>query len=189
MKKLIIVILTLIANLSYAQTEIEDLKVVFNRFQDLIEKKEYNEAFDYYYSGFLELVPKSELLKDLENLNSNENYKYSIKDSKIISVSKIISKANNQYVIFKYRGKTSIKFNENSDKEMIEIIKQNVQNIYGEEYYYSEMNKEITFHKYQEMIGVKENGWKFFPYSKNLEPVIRTLFSQEILNEILSDRN
>lgn len=188
MKKLVIIFLTLTVHLSCAQNKTEDVKTVFNRFQNLTEDKDYNNAFDYYYSGFLKIVPKSELLKDLKKLNSNENYEYLVKDSEIISVSKVIKKDNTQYVIIKYGGNTHIKFNENSDKEMIELIKQNVQNTYGEKYSYSELNKEIIFYKDQEMIGITENGWKFFPYSEKLNTVISTLISKEVLIEILTER-
>jgi hypothetical protein len=188
MKNLLILFLVLTVNLNYAQKTSDDVKTVFNHFQRLTENKSYNEYFDYYYSGFLKIVPKSELLKDLEKLNSNENYEYQVKDSKIISITKVIEKDNIKYVLIKYGGNTHIKFNDNSDEEMIELIKQNVQNTYGEKYSYSELNKEIVFYKDQEMIGVTENGWKFFPYSERLETIIGTLIPKEILKELLTER-
>ncbi|WP_350287558.1 hypothetical protein [uncultured Croceitalea sp.] len=188
MKNLLILFLALTVNLSCAQKTSDDVKAVFNHFQSLTENKNYDEYFDYYYSGFLKIVPKSELLKDLEKLNSNENYEYQVKDSKIISVTKVIEKDNIKYALIKYGGNTHIKFNDNSDKEMIELIKQNVQNTYGEKYSYSELNKEIVFYKDQEMIGITENGWKFFPYSERLESVIGTLIPKEVLKELLTER-
>ncbi|MBD3892211.1 hypothetical protein [Olleya marilimosa] len=188
MKNLLILFLTLTINFSCAQKTSDDVKTVFNHFLSLTENKNYDEYFDYYYSGFLKIVPKSQLLKDLEKLNSNENYEYQVKDSKIISVTKVIKKDNIKYALIKYGGNTHIKFNDNCDKEVIELIKQNVQNTYGEKYSYSELNKEIVFYKDQEMIGITENGWKFFPYSERLETVIATLIPKEVLKKLLTER-
>lgn len=188
MKNLVVLFLIATVDLSCAQKTSSDLKSVFNHFQSLTENKNYDEYFDYYYSGFLKIVPKSELLKDLEKLNSNENYEYQVRESKIISTTKTLEKDNVKYTLIKYGGSTHIKFNDDSDKAIIELIKQNVQNTYGENYSYSELNKEIVFYKEQEMIGITENGWKFLPYSERLETIISTMIPKEILDELLTER-
>ncbi len=176
-------------NFSCAQNKSEDLKPTFYEFQKLNEDKNYDKAFDYYYDGFLKIVPKSELLNDLSKLDNNANYEYLVKNSKIISISKIVEKNSIKYALVKFGGNTHIKFNDSSDIEIIGLIKENAKSIYGETYSYSESKKEITFSKDSEMIAITDNGWKFFAYSDNIKPLIKTLIPSDVLDEILAERN
>lgn len=188
MRKLTLIFFLLLLNLGFAQTESEDIKVVFDRFKNLIETEDYDKGFDFYYKGFFKIAPKSKLIKDYEELNNDENYEYFVNISKIISISKIVKKNNTQYALFKYGVTTHFKFNDKSDKVLIELIKQNVENSYGETYSFSESNNQIIYYEEQEMIGITDNNWKFFPYTESLHSFIRTLVPNEVLNQILSER-
>jgi len=188
MNKLTLIFLLFI-NWAYAQKKPIDLKETFNKFQKLNEKKEFDKAFDYYYDGFLKIVPKSELIKSLSELNNNTNYEYFVKNSKIISISKVIERNRIKYALIKFGGKTHIKFNDSSDVKIIQLIKQNAKNIFGETYSYSESKKEITFSKISEMIAITDNGWKFFAYSNKMKPIVKTLIPIDVLEKILIDRN
>tara|TARA_R110002073_G_scaffold14554_2_gene59364 strand:+ start:45146 stop:45715 length:570 start_codon:yes stop_codon:yes gene_type:complete len=188
MKKLSIICLTFVMTLttSFGQSKTDDVKTIFNHFLKLKDKKNYDKMFDYYHEEFLKIVPKSELLKDLAKLNSNSNYEYFVKDSEIILVSKSVKKNGFKYALIKYGANTHIKFNDKTDIEIIEIIKQNVKNTYGEKYSYSESNKEIVFHKESKMMAVFNKNWKFFPYSEKLKPFITSIVPKEILAQVLS---
>jgi hypothetical protein len=189
MNKLTLLLFLFAINFGCSQNGSNDLEQTFNKFQKLNENKDYDNAFDYYYEGFLKIVPKSELIKDLSKLNGNPNYEYSVKNSKIISISGIIKQDGIEYALIKFGGKTHITFNDSSDVEMIELIKENAKNIYGDTYSYSESKKEITFSKESEMIAITDNGWKFFAYSEKIKPIIKTLVPSDVLDRIFAKRN
>ena len=178
----LIVILFTFSSCLTAQNENPEIESTFNEYRDLIDLKDYDRAFDFYHKTFLKYIPKKDLEKEFTKLENNPNYTYSVKNSKLISSSKIITNDSIKYSFLKYGANTHIKFKDNVNKDSIERIKIHFQKIYGRNYSFSKKNNEITTYKEQELIGINDSSWHFIIYKDKLKPYMSIWLPETVLD-------
>ncbi|WP_029511432.1 hypothetical protein [Croceivirga radicis] len=166
-----------------AQTEQYEIESAFNEYRNLIEKKEFDKAFDYYHKSFLKYIPKKDLEKEFTKLENNPNFTYSVKSSKLLSSSKIIVYDTIKYSFIKYGANTHIKFKDEVSADTKERIKEHFKKLYRENYKFS--NNEIITYKEQELIGLNDSVWRFIMYKNKLKPYMSIWLPEKVLDSLL----
>jgi hypothetical protein len=165
------------------------LESTFYQYRELVESKKYDSAFDYYHPSFLKYIPKNDLKKEFIKMNTNPNYSYSVKNSKLISYSKIVEKDSIKYTILKYGAETHLKFKSGISKDKIDKIKTYYQKQYGNHYDFSTIDNKIITYKEQELIGINDSStWKFIMYKDKLKPYMSYWLPDTVLDSLLSFR-
>ena len=185
MKITYLILILFMVSCSSAQSENQEILLTFNEYRKLIELKDYDKAFDYYHKSFLKYLPKKGLEKEFTKLDNNPNYSYSVKNSRLLSSSKIITNDSIKYSILKYGANTHLKFRENSHNDSIERIKQYFQKLYGKNYTFSEKNGEIITYKEQELIGINDSTWRYIIYKDKLKPYMSIWLPEKVLDSLL----
>ncbi|MBC8754639.1 hypothetical protein H2O64_08130 [Kordia sp. YSTF-M3] len=189
MKK-IIVIFTLFLSIStsLAQQTSNDLRTAFNTYLKAMEEKNYEKALDFYYEKYFKIMSKSEFLEKLKALDTNELLDGENKNSKIISVSKSIMYDNVEYALVESQVNVYIKFKDIVDKEVIELVKEQIE-AKEKKVSYSEERKEISYYRNSLGIAIKDNGWKIIPYSEKLALFTKTIVPSEVLEKLNLQKN
>ena len=172
--------------ITYSQGNDKDLVDTFDKYRTLIERKDYDKAFDYYLKDFLKYVPKKDLKKELEKLNNKPYFKYFVDNSKISYKSKIISDTNKKYAVIEYVSYTHICFYENAPKEYIEERKEHWKSIYKGNYEFNQEKNEIITHRKHKLIAIFDESWFFIPYKDKMKPYMNIWLPQNIINELLN---
>jgi hypothetical protein len=185
MKSTYLFLIFFIVSYSNAQTENYEIESTFNEYRRLIELKNYDKAFDFYHKSFLKYIPKKDLEKEFTKLDNNPNYTYSVKNSKLLSSSKIIKNDSVNYSILKYGANTHIKFRADVNNDSIQRIKHHFQTLYGNAYTFSKKNNEIITYKEQELIGINDSSWRFIIYKDKLKPYMSIWLPEKVLDSLL----
>lgn len=165
------------------------IQKVFDEYRSYVEQKEYDKAFSYYLDSFLLYMPVDQLKKQFSDLD-NDNISYSVSNSKLIFISKMVENKNKSYSFLKYGSTYHYTFKKKADKEYISRIQNMFKNEHKDNYSYSKKNKQITIYKEQELIAINDGfQLKFILYKEKLNPYMSIWIQNDIFNELLLKRN
>ncbi|MFK7748952.1 MAG: hypothetical protein AB8B65_11210 [Kordia sp.] len=175
MKKVLLLFIILIyTSVSHAQKTSTDIRTAVTSHLKAMEAKNYEEALNYYYEKYYQIMSKSEFLKKLKEMDTNEMLEAKNKFSKIISVSEIITHNDVQYALVEYQVQVFFKFKNSVEEEVIQYVKAKIE-AKEKNVSYSSKNKEVDYYRNSLAIVINTNGWKMLPYSKKLAPYIKSM--------------
>ena len=179
MKYLVVCALSHLISLNvFSQDNIEQ---TFEEYRLLIEEKNYDEAFSYYHQDLLKYIPKTQLRQQFTALEENESLEHSLKNSKIVFLSEPLTKDSIEYRFIRYKTDLHLKLNPDlSDQQIQKYIRYFKEN-YGSDCSFVPSQNLIIINKKQELIGIKENEWKFVIYKPKLNSFMHLWVPEDIM--------
>lgn len=185
MKKVLFLFIILIyTSVSHAQKTSMDIRTAVTSHLKAMEAKKYEKALDYYYEKYYLIMSRSEFLKKLKEMDTNEMLEARNKFSKIISVSNIITHDDVQYAWGEFQVQVFIKFKNSVEDEVVQYVKAKIE-AKEKNVSYSSKNKEVDYYRNSLFIVVNTgNGWKILPYSKKLAPFIKSMIPSVVYEKL-----
>ena len=181
-----------IMNKSKALTETQNtLRTDFTKYLDLIINKEFRKSMDYMVPEFFEILPKEDLIEEMEQTMNNPDIDIELKEPKILEIGKITKVANRFYSKLKYSSMINMKFKgedeetKENEKMRIDFMQFSLEATFGSENV--TYNVETDFFKVyseQDIIAISDNGksaWKFLVVDEKDE--VQMLFLEQLVPE------
>lgn len=178
---------TLVVN-ALSQSDLAELESAFIKYRSHIESKNYDKAFDCLHESFLKYVPKTALKKEFSKMNANPNYTYLLKNSHLLSTSKIIEKDAVKYSFIKYQTTLLVKFRDDIHIDTIQKIKDRFKSVNGDNYTFIESDNTIKVYKEKEMIALNDSVWRFIIYKDKIKDFMHLWVPQDVFNSLLLER-
>jgi len=193
-KTLLTILFLTICTVGISQDYKKKIESEFTEYLNSIVNMEFEKSMEYITPEFFEIVPKSQMIKLMEQTFNNPAMEIEIKNPKILTVNDSQNIENKYYSLLTYSNQMNMKINgeesETADEKTtrINLTKLSLEQTFGSENV--KYNDETGFFEIQsqkEVYAFSENGesdWKFLVIEKKQKMILDKLLPKELAEKI-----
>lgn len=193
LKTLLIVLFLVTSTTENTQDYKENIKSEFMEYLNSIVNMEFEKSMEYITPEFFEIIPKSQMLKLMEQTFNNPEMEFEIKNPEILKVNDSEKIENKFYSLLSYSNQMNIKFTseeeetEDEKKMRINLTKLSLEKTFGSENV--KYNTDSDFFEIQskkDVYAISLDGktnWKFLVIEKNQKVIL-----DKLLPKVLSEK-
>jgi hypothetical protein len=192
-RTLLTILFLTICTIGIAQDYKENIKSEFTEYLNALVNKEFEKSFEYIAPEFFEIVPKSQMIKLMEQTFNNPTMEIEIKNPKILTINDSEIIENKYYSQLTYSNQMNFKMNseeEETDDEKkmrINLTKLSFEQSFGaENVKYNEKTDFFEIYSEKDVFGISINGktnWKFLVLDKDSKIIL-----DKILPKVLAEK-
>jgi len=192
-RTLLTILFLTICTIGIAQDYKENIKSEFTEYLNALVNKEIEKSFEYIAPEFFEIVPKSQMIKLMEQTFNNPTMEIEIKNPKILTINDSEIIENKYYSQLTYSNQMNFKMNseeEETDDEKkmrINLTKLSFEQSFGaENVKYNEKTDFFEIYSEKDVFGISINGktnWKFLVLDKDSKIIL-----DKILPKVLAEK-
>ena len=183
-----------ICTIGIAQDYKENIKSEFTEYLNSLINMEFEKSFEYITPEFFEIVPKSQMIKLMEQTFNNPTMDIEIKNPKILTVNDSEKIENKYYSLLTYSNQMNLKIiseeeeTEDEKKMRINLTKLSFEQNFGSEnVQYNEKTEFFEIQSQKDVYGISENGetnWKFLVLEKDSKIILDKILPKELAEKI-----
>ena len=183
-----------IYTIGIAQDYKENIKSEFTEYLNSLINMEFEKSFEYITPEFFEIVPKSQMIKLMEQTFNNPTMDIEIKNPKILTVNDSEKIGNKFYSLLTYSNQMNLKIiseeeeTEDEKKMRINLTKLSFEQNFGSEnVQYNEKTEFFEIQSQKDVYGISENGetnWKFLVLEKDSKIILDKILPKELAEKI-----
>ena len=196
--KRILILLLLVSNLTFGQTDEnykENLNKDFIEYNDLILNQDFEKAMDFMLPEFFEIIPKNQMILLMKQVYNNPDLEFKADKPKDIEYGKSKKIEGKYYSEITYSYDIKMKFNnvdESKDEEQNKLNR-NLMKLTLEKTFGSgnvKFNEETEFyeiHSIKNAFGISENGtsdWKFVIVEPKQKFILEKILPNELTEKL-----
>lgn len=171
-------------------------KVIENEFNDYLNtivNMEFEKSMDYLTPEFFEIIPRSEMLKVMEQTFNNPAIEYEMENPRILKINDAREIENKYYSLLTYTNQMNIKIlGEDEETEDEKNVRNKMTKLAFDQNFGSDnvkFNNETGFFEIQsenDVYAISENGqsgWKFLVIEENLKPILEKILPQQLTDK------
>lgn len=196
--KVLLILLMLVSNLTFGQTDEtfkENLNKDFIEYNDLILNQEFEKSMDYMLPEFFEIIPKNQMILLMQQIYNNPDLEFQADKPKDIVYGELNKIEERYYSEITYSYDIKMKFNnlEESEDEEQNDLNKNLLKLTLEKTFGSGnviFNQETEFyeiHSIKNAFGVSQNGmtdWKFVVIEPKQKFILEKILPKELTEKI-----
>jgi hypothetical protein len=181
-RTLLTILFLTICTIGIAQDYKENIKSELTEYLNALVNKEFEKSFEYIAPEFFEIVPKSQMIKLMEQTFNNPTMEIEIKNPKILTINDSEIIENKYYSQLTYSNQMNFKMNseeEETDDEKkmrINLTKLSFEQSFGaENVKYNEKTDFFEIYSEKDVFGISINGktnWKFLVLDKDSKIIL-----------------
>lgn len=194
-KKNILTILILTSCIiGFAQDYKKNIETEFTEYLNALVNMDFEKSVEYIAPEFFDIVPKSQMIKLMEQTFNNPTVEFEIKNPKILTINDSEKIANKYYSLLTYSNQMNMKIDsEEEETEDEKTMRINMTKLSFEQTFGSEnvkYNEETNFFEIQsqkDVYGISENGetdWKFLVIEKKQKVILEKILPKELADKI-----
>ena len=193
-KNSLTIILLTVCTIGIAQDYKKNIESEFTEYLNSIVNMEFEKSMEYITPEFFEIVPKSQMLKLMEQTFNNPTMEFEIKNPKILSVNDFQKIENKYYSLLTYSNQLNMKMNseeeetEDESKMRINMTKLSLEQTFGSENVkYNERTDFFQIQSQKDAYAISENGkteWKFIVIEKEQKMILDKILPKELAEKI-----
>ncbi|MBU2951391.1 hypothetical protein KO493_11850 [Tamlana agarivorans] len=183
-----------IYTIGIAQDYKENIKSEFTEYLNSLINMEFEKSFEYITPEFFEIVPKSQMIKFMEQTFNNPTMDIEIKNPKILTVNDSEKIGNKFYSLLTYSNQMNLKIiseeeeTEDEKKMRINLTKLSFEQNFGSEnVQYNEKMEFFEIYSEKDVYGISVNGesnWKFLVLEKDSKIILDKILPKELSEKI-----
>lgn len=191
MKKIFLLTLLLIGAVTNAQNK--NIEKDFTDYNELILKKDFENAVDYVPQDFFKIISKEQMVKFMVQAFNNPDLEIIADLPTDIKYEGAVLMQDKYFNMITYFYNLQMKFNDleltgskEGDEENISLTKIALEQSFGVGNV--NFNSETSFfeiHAIKKAVGISENGnsdWKFLVIEQNQKPILERIFSPQVMD-------
>lgn len=177
-----------------AQDYKKNIETEFTAYLTSIVDGDFSKSMNYIVPEFFDIIPKSQMIKLMEQTFNNPSMEFEIKNPKIISIEDAQVIENKSYVFLVYSNQMNIRFvseieEDNDEKKMRTSMTQlSLENTFGSNNV--NYNKETDFFEIlvkKQVYAISKDGkteWKFLVLEKEQKIILEKMLPKELIGKI-----
>lgn len=171
----------------------KEIENQFNRYLNSIINKDFEESMNYLTPEFFEIIPKSQMVKVMEQTFNNPSIEFEFKNPKILEVKNSEKIENKFYSLLSYSNQMNIKIKsdheetEDEKKMRINMTKLSFEQTFGAgNIIYNDKTGFFEVQVTKQVYAISKEGqtdWKFIVVEEKQKPIL-----EKILPKVLTDK-
>ena len=188
------ILLLAISITSFAQDYKKNIKSEFTEYLNSIVNMEFEKSMEYITPEFFEIIPKSQMIKLMEQTFNNPAMEFEIKNPKILNVQDSENINKKYYSLLTYSNQMNMKINneeEETEDEMkmrINMLKLSFENTFGSgNVIYNEETGFFEIQSKKDVYAISDNGqtnWKFLVVEKKQKLILEKILPEQLAEKI-----
>ena len=188
------VLFLIISSTGNAQDYKKTIEIEFTEYLNSIVNKNFAKSMDYVIPEFFEIIPKSQMIKVMEQTFNNPSMEFELKNPKIISINDAQKIAEKFYSLLSYSNQMNMKIrNEGEETEDEKKMRIGLTQLSFEKNFGSQnvkYNKETDFFEIlveKQVYSISKDGkkdWKFLVIEKKQKVLLEKLLPKELVEKI-----
>jgi len=195
MKKRFVIALIFLPLLGHAQDFREEMEKDFTRYVDHIIAKEFNQAMDYTYEKFFELIPRARMVEMMTATFNDPEVEYELFRARITETGQPVRLNHEFFAILRYNSIIRMKFLQGESPETQEEFEQRMQltrlsleELFGPENVFYEAETGFwRLTSLKNVCAVSRDGisdWRFVVLEKEQLPYLKQILPEQILDKV-----
>lgn len=193
-KNLLTILFLTFCTVGVAQDYKKNIESEFTEYLNSIVNMKFEKSMEYIAPEVFEIVPRSQMIKLMEQTFNDPTTEFQIKNPKVLTVSDSQKIENKYYSLLTYSSQMNMKINneeeetEDENKMRINMTKLSLEQTFGSENV--RYNEETDFFEIQskkDAYGISENGetdWKFLVIDKNQKMILDKILPTELAEKL-----
>lgn len=188
------VLFLIISSTGNAQDYKKTIEIEFTEYLNSIVNKNFAKSMDYVIPEFFEIIPKSQMIKVMEQTFNNPSMEFELKNPKIISINDAQKIEEKFYSLLSYSNQMNMKIrNEGEETEDEKKMRIGLTQLSFEKNFGSQnvkYNKETDFFEIlveKQVYSISKDGkkdWKFLVIEKKQKVLLEKLLPKELVEKI-----
>ena len=188
------VLFLIISSTGNAQDYKKTIEIEFNEYLNSIVNKNFAKSMNYVIPEFFEIIPKSQMIKLMEQTFNNPSMEFELKNPKILSINDAQKIEEKFYSLLSYSNQMNMKIlNEGEETEDEKKMRIGLTQLSFEKNFGSEnvkYNKETDFFEIlveKQVYTISKDGktnWKFLVIEKKQKVLLEKLLPKELVDKI-----
>ena len=184
----------IISSTGNAQDYKKTIEIEFNEYLNSIVNKNFAKSMNYVIPEFFEIIPKSQMIKLMEQTFNNPSMEFELKNPKILSINDAQKIEEKFYSLLSYSNQMNMKIlNEGEETEDEKKMRIGLTQLSFEKNFGSEnvkYNKETDFFEIlveKQVYTISQDGktdWKFLVIEKKQKVLLEKLLPKELVDKI-----
>ena len=193
-KHLLIALLLTVSTFGYSQDHKRNIEVQFTEYLNSIVNMEFDKSVEYLVPEFFEIIPKSQMIKVMEQTFNNPSMEIEIKNPKVLSINDSQKIEEKYYSLLTYSNQLNMKMSndepetEDEKAARIDMTKLYLEQTFGSENVdYNEKTDFFEIQSQKDVYAISKDGlteWKFLVIEKDQKIILEKLLPKELSEKI-----